>query len=60
MINGFKAGDAVGHDVIQISSSLVTDLAHLTTEVVGHDTMIELGHGASITLTGVVTHVDRA
>jgi Ca2+-binding RTX toxin-like protein len=55
VINNFKAGDAVGHDVIEIASSLVTDLAHLTTEVVGHDTVIELGHGASVTLTGVVT-----
>jgi RTX calcium-binding nonapeptide repeat (4 copies) len=57
VINNFTAGDGVGHDVIQIASSLVTDLAHLTTEVVGHNTVIELGHGASITLAGVVTHL---
>ncbi len=55
VINNFKAGDAVGHDVIQIASSLATDLAHLTIEVVGQDTVIEFGHDASITLTGVVT-----
>jgi hypothetical protein len=54
VINNFRVGDSVGHDVIQISSSLVADLAHLTTEVVGHNTVIELGHNASITLTGVV------
>jgi hypothetical protein len=54
VVNNFTAGEGVGHDVIQIASSLVTDLAHLTTEVVGHDTVIELGHGTSITLTGVV------
>ncbi len=57
VINGFKAGDAIGHDVIEIASSLVTDLAHLTTEVVGRNTVIQLGHDASITLTGVVTHL---
>jgi RTX calcium-binding nonapeptide repeat (4 copies) len=55
VINNFEAGDAAGHDIIQISSSLVTDLAHLTTKVVGNDTVIELGHDASITLIGVVT-----
>ena len=55
VINNFKAGDAVGHDVIQIASTLAADLAHLTTEVVGQDTVIEFGHDASITLTGVVT-----
>ncbi len=55
VINDFQAGDAVGHDVIQIASALATDLAHLVTEIVGQDTVIELGHGASITLTGVVT-----
>jgi hypothetical protein len=55
VVNNFTAGEGVGHDVIQIASSLVTDLAHLATEVVGHNTVIELGHGASITVTGVVT-----
>ncbi|MDB5503461.1 MAG: hypothetical protein JWR89_3363, partial [Tardiphaga sp.] len=30
------------------------DLAHLAVHVVGHDTLIDLGHGASITLTGVI------
>jgi hypothetical protein len=55
VINNFQAGDAVGHDVIQIASTLAADLAHLTIEIVGLNTVIELGHGASITLTGVVT-----
>ena len=50
-INHFRPG----HDVIQIDQTVATDLAHLSVHVVGHDTVIELGHDASITLTGVVT-----
>jgi hypothetical protein len=55
VINNFHPGDAAGHDVIQIASALATDLAHLTTNVVGHNTVIELGHNTSITLPGVFT-----
>jgi Ca2+-binding RTX toxin-like protein len=55
VINNFKAGDAAGHDVIEIASALAADLAHLSIHIVGHDTVIDLGHDASITLTGVVT-----
>ena len=55
VIHEFKAGDAVGHDVIQIGSTIVADIAHLSVHVVGHDTIIDLGHGASITLTGVTS-----
>jgi len=55
VIHEFKAGDAVGHDVIQIGSTIAADIAHLSVHVVGHDTIIDLGHGASITLTGVTS-----
>jgi hypothetical protein len=55
VINNFRAGEAAGHDVIQIDSSIATDLAQLSVHVVGHDTVIDLGHDASITLVGVTT-----
>jgi hypothetical protein len=29
--------------------------AHLSVHVVGHDTVIDLGHDASLTLAGVIT-----
>ena len=54
VINNFKPGEGPGHDVIQIASSLAGDFAQLSIHVVGHDTVIDLGHEASITLTGVV------
>ncbi|MDB5501170.1 MAG: hypothetical protein JWR89_1072, partial [Tardiphaga sp.] len=54
VINNFRIGEGAGHDVIQIASSVAVDLAHLAVHVVGHDTLIDLGHGASITLTGVI------
>jgi hypothetical protein len=54
VINNFQVGDAAGHDVLQIASSVATDFAHLTVQVVGHDTVIDLGHDASITLAGVI------
>ncbi|WP_407174640.1 glycoside hydrolase family 113 [Bradyrhizobium sp. STM 3562] len=53
VINNFKVGDALGHDVLEISSTTASDFAHLSVEVVGHDTVIDLGHGASVTLAGV-------
>jgi Ca2+-binding RTX toxin-like protein len=52
VINGFRGGEAAGHDVIRIASSVVADLAHLATHVDGQNTMIELGHDATITLAG--------
>jgi Ca2+-binding RTX toxin-like protein len=55
VINNFKAGDSAGHDVIAIDSAVAVDFAHLSIQVVGHDTVIDLGHDASVTLTGVVT-----
>jgi hypothetical protein len=55
VIHGFKAGDSAGHDVIQIDSAIVADIAHLSIHVVRHDTVIDLGHDASITLTGVTS-----
>ncbi|MEH2473500.1 hypothetical protein V1281_005314 [Nitrobacteraceae bacterium AZCC 2161] len=55
IINNFKPGDSAGHDVIQIDSTVVTDFAHLSFHTVGHDTVIDLGHDASVTLTGVTT-----
>jgi hypothetical protein len=54
-INNFKAGDSAGHDVIQINSSVAVDFAHLSVQVVGHDTIIDLGHNSFITLAGVTT-----
>jgi hypothetical protein len=54
-INNFRAGDSAGHDVIQVDSSVAVDFAHLGVHVVGHDTIINLGHDAFITLTGVST-----
>jgi hypothetical protein len=53
VINNFKPGDLTGHDVIQIASTAAADFAHLSVHVVGHDTVIDLGHDASITLAGV-------
>ena len=55
VINNFKAGDAAGHDVLEIASTLAANFADLSAHIVGHDTVIELGHDASIILTGVVT-----
>jgi hypothetical protein len=53
VVNNFKPGDLAGHDVIQIASTAATDFAHLSVHVVGHDTVIDLGHDASVTLAGV-------
>jgi hypothetical protein len=39
--------------VIEISSAAVSDLAHLSVVVIGHDTVIDLGPHGSITLAGV-------
>lgn len=55
VINNFKVGDISGHDVLEISSTVASDFAHLAVQVVGHDTVIDLGHGASVTLAGVTT-----
>ena len=55
IINNFRSGDAAGHDVLQIDPAVAVDFAHLSIQVVGHDTVIDLGHDASITLTGVIT-----
>jgi hypothetical protein len=55
VINNFKAGEGPGHDVLEIASTIAADLAHLSVHIVGTDTLIDLGHDASITLTGVVT-----
>lgn len=55
VINNFKTGEGPGHDVLEIASTIAADLAHLSVHVVGTDTLIDLGHNASITLTGVVT-----
>jgi hypothetical protein len=54
-INHFQAGEAAGHDVLQISSALAPDLSHLSIALVGHDTVVSLGHDATITLTGITT-----
>lgn len=54
VINNFHLGQGADHDVIQIASSIASDLSQLAVHVVGHDTVIDLGHDASITLKGVV------
>jgi hypothetical protein len=53
VISNFHIGDAPGHDVLEISSTVATDFAHLSVQIVGHDTVIDLGHGASVTLSGL-------
>jgi hypothetical protein len=55
IINNFRTGDAAGHDILQIAPSAAVDFAHLSMQIAGHDTVIDLGHGASVTLAGVVT-----
>jgi YD repeat-containing protein len=54
VINNFHLGQGADHDVIQIASSIAKDLSQLAVHVVGYDTVIDLGHDASITLKGVV------
>jgi Ca2+-binding RTX toxin-like protein len=54
VINNFHAGQSGDHDVIQIASSIATDLSQLSVHVIGQDTVIDLGQDASITLKGVV------
>jgi hypothetical protein len=54
VINNFHVGPGGDHDVIQIASSIATDLSQLSVHVIGQDTVIDLGHDASITLKGVV------
>jgi hypothetical protein len=54
-INNFRTGDAGGRDILEIAPSAAVDFAHLSMQIFGHDTGIDLGHGASVTLTGVVT-----
>jgi hypothetical protein len=54
VINNFKTGEQTGHDILQIDSSVAVDFAHLSVHVVGHDTVVDLGHEASVTLAGVV------
>jgi hypothetical protein len=54
IINNFRTGDSAGHDILQIASTLAADFAHLAVHVVGPDTVIDLGHAASITLAGVI------
>lgn len=55
VINSFRAGDAVGHDVLQIDPAFGVDFSHLSLRIDGHDTIIELGHDTSLTLVGVAT-----
>lgn len=55
IVNNFKTGESAGHDLLQIASTVAADLAHLSVQVVGHDTIVDLGHNASVTLTGVIT-----
>lgn len=55
VINNFQGGEGAGHDVIQIAASVATDPAHLSAHVEGHNTVIDLGHDATITLAGYTT-----
>lgn len=55
VINHFQAGEAPGHDVLEISSSVAADLGHLSIDVVGHDTVIDVGQHLSITLANITT-----
>jgi Ca2+-binding RTX toxin-like protein len=54
VINNFKPGDSAGHDILQIDHSIAADFSHLSVHVVGHDTVVDLGQGGSITLSGVI------
>ena len=54
IINNFRSGDSAGHDVLQIASTIAADFAHLSVHIVGHDTVIDLGHDASVTFAGVI------
>jgi hypothetical protein len=56
-INHFQTGEAAGHDVLEISSALAPDLSHVSIAVVGHNTVVSVGHDATITLTGVTTQL---
>lgn len=53
VITNFHHGQGADRDVIQIASSIAKDLSQLAVHVVGQDTVIDLGHDASITLKGV-------
>lgn len=52
-IKSFHAGEAAGHDVIQIDHTLAADLAHLSVHDVGQNAVITLGAHDTITLTNV-------
>jgi hypothetical protein len=52
-IKGFNAGSGATHDIIQLSAALVPDFAHLKMAQSGANTVISVGTGESITLTGV-------
>lgn len=52
-IQNFHAGTAAGHDVINISQSLVTDYSHLNVSQLGADAVVHLGDAGSIMLAHV-------
>ena len=54
-VSDFKAAGLVGHDVSQIEATVAAGVAHPSVHIVGHDTIIDPGHEASITLTGVAS-----
>ena len=53
-ISNFNAGDAVGHDVIQLDKGTVADFSHLQMSQVGADTVINVGTANAITLHGIM------
>jgi len=55
ILNGFRPGDSAAHDVLQIDPSLGIDYINRSAQIVGHDTVIDLGHGAYLALVGVAT-----
>jgi hypothetical protein len=54
-VSDFKAAGLVGHDVSEIEATVAAGAAHPSVHIVGPDTVIDLGHDASITLTGVTS-----
>jgi Ca2+-binding RTX toxin-like protein len=51
----FKANASGGHVVGEIEAAIAADITHLSAHIVGHDIVVDPGHDASITLTGVTS-----
>jgi len=57
-VTDFSAGDAAGHDVVELQHTLLTDFASVqaASQQVGADAVITLSPHDTITLTGVDLH----